>query len=126
MDIMMNPYAGMNSYTGMNATQRMNQFSQPQSLIKVNGVGGASAYQMAPNSTVALFDNNDDIMYVKNTDGAGFPSIRVFRFEEISPTSPNSNDYVKKDEFEQFKKEMMEVIAYGKQSISETNENTKK
>lgn len=111
MDNMMNPYSN-HMYQ-----QRMNQFSQPQNLIRVNGIGGANAYQMSANSTVALFDYNEDIMYIKTTDGAGFPNIRTFRFEEISQNNP-SVDYVKKDEFEQFRKEIMEVMAYGKQSIS--------
>lgn len=37
---------------------------------------------MSANSTVALFDSNEDIMYIKTTDGAGFPSIRTFNFAE--------------------------------------------
>lgn len=39
-------------------------------LTRVTGLEGAKAYQMPPNSTVALFDNNDDLMYIKTTDGA--------------------------------------------------------
>ena len=45
-------------------------------LIRVTGFDGAKAYQMPPNSSVALFDSNEDIFYVKTTDGAGFPTIR--------------------------------------------------
>lgn len=37
---------------------------------------------MPPNSTAALFDSGNDIMYIKQTDGAGFPNIRVFTFTE--------------------------------------------
>ena len=50
----------------------------PTTLTRVTGIDGAKAYQMTPNSTVALFDNNEDIMYIKTTDGAGFPTIRTF------------------------------------------------
>ena len=39
-------------------------------LTRVTGLEGAKAYQMPANSTVALFDNNDDLMYIKTTDGA--------------------------------------------------------
>lgn len=70
----MNPYNNYNM--GMNNFYP-NQFStltQPQmttqNLIRVNGIDGAKAYQMSANSTVALFDTNEDIMYVKSTDGA--------------------------------------------------------
>ena len=53
-------------------------------LIRVTGIDGAKAYQMAANSTVALFDSNEDIMYVKTTDGAGFGTIRALN--EFSAT----------------------------------------
>lgn len=112
---------------------QQNQFSQfqqtqpqipTQNLIRVNGIDGAKAYQMTPNSTVALFDSNEDILYVKSTDGAGFPQIRKFRFVEIqeSQTQQTENvDFVSREEFENFKKEIM---SNGKQSVrkSESNE----
>lgn len=81
-----NPYAsliGQNQFyqqPGMNNQQFFQQQEQPQNLIRVNGLEGAKAYQMSANSTVALFDANNDLMYVKSTDGAGFPSIiYIFR-----------------------------------------------
>lgn len=112
---------------------QQNQFSQfqqtqpqipTQNLIRVNGIDGAKAYQMTPNSTVALFDSNEDIMYVKSTDGAGFPQIRKFSFVEMqeSQTKQAENvDFVSREEFENFKKEIMNN---GKQSVrkSESNE----
>ena len=110
---------------------QQNQFSPfqqtqipTQNLIRVNGMDGAKAYQMTPNSTVALFDSNEDIMYVKSTDGAGFPQIRKFKFVEIqeSQTQQTENvDFVSREEFENFKKEIM---SNGKQSVrkSESNE----
>lgn len=109
---------GMNSYT--NAYQQLGQYNQTppqiQSLTRVTGIDGAKAYQMNANSTVALFDSNEDIMYIKSTDGAGFPTIRQFKFSEVTQTelTNNSNDFVSREEFENFKKEMME---YGKQFI---------
>ena len=63
-----NPYAslmGQNPY--YNQPMNNQQFFQQeptQSLIRVNGIEGAKAYQMNANSTVALFDSNNDIMYV--------------------------------------------------------------
>lgn len=65
---------------------------------------------MGPNSTVALFDGNDDIMYIKSTDGAGFGTIRQFTF---APKSPATNDYVTREEFEALKGMIMD----GKQSV---------
>ena len=121
-----NPYANLlaqNQYYNpqMNNQQIFPQ-EQPQNLIRVNGIDGAKAYQMNANSTVALFDSNEDILYIKNTDGAGFPSIRMFKFEEVNETtkSEEKQDYISRKEFEEFKKEIMNN---GKQSISRSKSN---
>lgn len=56
---------------------------QSMQLIRVTGMDGAKAYQMPPNSVVPLFDADNDIMYVKSTDGTGFPTIRAFAFQAV-------------------------------------------
>ena len=121
-----NPYANLlaqNQYYNpqMNNQQIFPQ-EQTQNLIRVNGIDGAKTYQMPANSTVALFDSNEDIMYIKTTDGAGFPSIRTFNFVEITQNekSSGSQDYISRQEFEEFKKELMNN---GKQSISRSKSN---
>lgn len=125
-----NPYAqgmqfpyNIQSYNNQNLNNINNMNNQnnlvPQELIRVNGLQGAQTYQMAPNSTVALFDGNSDIMYIKQTDGAGFGNIRKFSFTEIldnQQVSQPSNDFVSREEFENFKKEMMD---YGKQFVQQ-------
>ena len=60
-----------------------NSYFQPQrqELIKVNGIEGAKNYPLSPGSTVALFDAESDIMYIKSMDAGGFPSIRTFTFQ---------------------------------------------
>lgn len=91
-------------------------------LTRVTGLEGAKAYQMPANSTVALFDNNDDLMYIKTTDGAGFPTIRTFAFNEVvanNNTVPENADYVTRDEFNKLKEELLN----GKQSISRSKSN---
>ena len=125
----MNPYSNYNMM-GLNGFNNYNQFqpqlTQPQvntqNLIRVNGIDGAKAYQMPANSTVALFDNNEDIMYIKTTDGAGFPAIRTFAFNEVvANTNPiqDNADYVTRDEFNKLKEELLN----GKQSISRSKSN---
>ena len=122
-----NPYASLipqqNQYYNpqMNNQQFLPQI-QTQNLIRVNGIEGAKAYQMPANSTVALFDSNEDVMYIKTTDGAGFPSIRTFNFVEITQNEKSSGnqDYISRKEFEEFKKELMNN---GKQSISRSKSN---
>ena len=59
-------------------------FQQKQELIRVNGIEGAKNYPLSPGSTVALFDAESDIMYIKTMDAGGFPSIRTFSFMEMT------------------------------------------
>ena len=63
-----------------------NNYFQPQrqELIKVNGLEGAKNYPLSPGSSVALFDAESDIMYIKTMDAGGFPSIRTFSFMETT------------------------------------------
>ena len=85
----------------------------PTQLVKVTGMDGAKAFQMAPNSSVALFNDSEDIFYVKTTDGAGFPTIRAFRFEPYDEPTTKVEQYVTLDEFNKFKEEILN----GKQSV---------
>ena len=59
-------------------------FQQKQELIRVNGIEGAKNYPLSPGSTIALFDAESDIMYIKSMDAGGFPSIRTFSFMEMT------------------------------------------
>lgn len=122
-----NPYASLMGQNQFYNPQMMNPTpvqpqEQTQNLIRVNGIDGAKAYQMPANSTVALFDSNDDVMYVKSTDGAGFPSIRTFAFTEVKEQNKpiQQVDYISREEFEEFKKELMNN---GKQSIQRSKSN---
>ena len=122
-----NTYASLMPPQNQYYNQQMNnqQFlpqAQTQNLIRVNGIEGAKAYQMSANSIVSLFDANEDIMYIKSTDGAGFPSIRTFSFTEVKEENKPAQqvDYISREEFEEFKKELMNN---GKQSISRSKSN---
>jgi hypothetical protein len=80
------------------------QQGQPvNGLVKVNGIDGAKAYQMPPNSVMPLFHSSEDILYIKVTDGAGFPEIREFSFTPIESKHESAADYVSRSEFEEFK-----------------------
>lgn len=111
---------------------QMGQFSpqmavQPQGngLIRVTGMDGAKAYQMPPNSVVALFDGNEDIFYIKTSDGAGFSTIKPFRFspmEETTTPAVNSTEFATKQELVSLQQEIEEMkgmISNGKQSVPE-------
>lgn len=68
-----NPYQGINpAYLQNNIHNNSNQ------IIKVNGRGGADAYQMPPNSQVLLLDETQPLLWLKQTDGAGYPSLTAY------------------------------------------------
>lgn len=111
MDYNYNPTNYMNPYPSINfPTYRPTAATQipgPQ-LDKVNGIDSARAFPMKPNSTIALFDANEDIMYIKSTDSNNFATIRRFRFIEEPETPVQQNtDYVTKEEFNRFREEIL-------------------
>ena len=67
-----NPYAA-------NMQQNVNQYqTQPQQIVKVSGEPGARAYQMPANSSVLLLDEQQPVVWLKTTDGAGYPNITPY------------------------------------------------
>lgn len=111
-----NAYGGFsgNQYNYMPNSQNGLQ-GQIKSLTRVNGLEGAKAFQVMPRETVALFDGNDDIFYIKSADDGGFPTIKAYRFSEIDLTGTKpTNEYVTKSEFEELRNE---VKKYAEQSI---------
>lgn len=111
-----------NAYGGFNGNQynyipnaQNGLQGQIKNLTRVNGLEGAKAFQIMPRETVALFDGNDDIFYIKSADDGGFPTIKAYRFAEIDLTGAKpTNDYVTKSEFEELRNE---VKRYAEQSI---------
>lgn len=108
-----NPNLYMSNYN--EPYQRLPFQPQPpiNGLISVTGLEGAKAYQLPPNSSVALFDSDSDIMYVKTTDGAGFPTIKTYRFELMDNTQPQEQ-YVSRAEFDQLVQRIEAMTEGGK------------
>ena len=82
----------------------------------VSGEVGAKSYLVAPNSTVLLMDSDDAVFYLKSADIAGLPTLRTFSYVEIesNQNKQKSNElqkeFVDREEFELFKKEILEKI----------------
>lgn len=55
---------------------------QKQEIIKVNGRGGANAFQMAPDSSALLLDTTAPIVWFAQTDGAGYKTLLPY---DITP-----------------------------------------
>lgn len=94
-------------------------------LVAVTGIEGAKAYQLPPNSSMPLFDANEDVLYLKTTDGAGFPTVRVFDFTEREHKQPAhaQSEYVPRSEFDALVERINELTKEGKnaeQPVPET------
>ena len=72
--------------------QRLNQMEQAQlprcEIIRVNGENGARAFRMAPNSAALLMDDTAPIVWLCQSDGAGYHTQTPFRIEPFKPDAP--------------------------------------
>ena len=88
----------------------------------VQGIEGAKAWQLSPNSNVLLMDSeNDGRFYIKVSDNVGMCTLRIFKYEEITnqPTEPHIDlsEYVKKSELKSLINSMLGG-ANNEQSVS--------
>ena len=92
---------------------------QPQTqtntgIIWVQGEAGAKSYLVAPNTTVQLWDSEEQVIYLKSADASGMPSMRVLDYkirESNVPTVPPSvsqkhEEYVTKEELRAFQESL--------------------
>ena len=91
------------------------------SIVWVQGIEGAKAYQLAPNSNIILMDSENDRFYIKTSDNIGMCNLRIFKFTEITETSSNTqidtSQFVTREEFNQLVNQLG-GLDNGKQSIS--------
>ena len=58
---------------------------QRQEIVRVNGKNGAEMYQLAPNSNILLLDETAPIVWLVQTDGAGYKTTTPY---SIAPYQP--------------------------------------
>ena len=64
-----------------------------QQIVKVHGRNGAETYQMLPNSSALLLDESEPIIYLAQTDGAGYKTITAYDINPHKDIPPiNVND----------------------------------
>jgi hypothetical protein len=85
-------------------------------LNRVTGIEGARAFQVPPNSVVPLFDDTQDVFYIKTTDSGGFPTLKGYRFSPIEDTPTQPTQGLTRPEVEQIIRE--ELAKYEQQSVS--------
>lgn len=54
------------------------QAQQRMEIIRVNGEGGARAYQMPPSSNALLLDEANPLVWLVQTDGAGYKTVTPY------------------------------------------------
>ena len=70
----------------------------------VQGIEGAKAYQLSPNSNAILMDSeNDGRFYIKVSDNVGMCNLRIFKYSEITQDnkSVDMSNYVTRQELEE-------------------------
>lgn len=79
--------------SAMTAQQPFGGYTQRAEIVRVNGENGARAYQLPPNSSALMLDENEPLVWLKTTDGAGYPSLTPYTIAPYTPpTSANTGD----------------------------------
>lgn len=93
-------------------------------VIWVQGESGAKSYLVAPGQSVWLMDSENNVFYIKTSDGSGMPMpLRIFDYTERTQqqskqtNTQTNNDYITRKEFEK----RLAELRNAKQSVS-TNE----
>lgn len=58
------------------------RFQQQTNITFVNGIEGAKAFQLSPNSNALLMDSDNSKFYVKSTDNLGVAKVTSYSFTE--------------------------------------------
>lgn len=75
----------------------MYPYYQNQQIVKVNGANGAQAFQMMPNSSALLLDESAPIVWLVQTDGAGYKTTTPYKIEPYKPEpEPDLNDILQR------------------------------
>lgn len=109
--------------------EKMNYYPPQNGINWVQGIEGAKAYPLMPNSNTVLMDSeNDGVFYIKVCDNIGMCTLRTFRYTEVIPQEKqaaniDTSNFVSRDEFNALKALIEERSANnGKQLVSANNE----
>lgn len=87
-------------------TQPTAQAQTPSSILWVRNNQEAAMYPVAPNNAVALWDSGSPVIYLKQADASGKPSMKTYDLveriekpvESVSPTEGSNTTYATKSE----------------------------
>lgn len=81
-------------------------------IIRVSSVDSAKSLCLRPNSEVLALDENQPILYLVRSDGAGYNSVFAYDITEHIANKEKTNEYITKAEFEELRKELNSVKSY--------------
>lgn len=95
----------------MPAQQPQQQNQNQNNIIWVQGEAGEKSYLVAPNTTVPLWDSENQVIYLKSADAMGRPTVKILdytiRDQEVKDASP---EYVTKADFEAFEERILKKL----------------
>ena len=128
------PKNQFSSYFNSPYTQSQGVSTSTNNIVWVQGIEGAKAWQLNPNSMVILLDSEvEGKMYIKVSDNIGMSTLRIFNYVEVLPATNNSQGdvaskpdldlsmYVRKDEL----KNLLKELSANEQTVQSTTEPTK-
>lgn len=70
------------------------QTQQQNGLIWVQGEAAAKSYPVAPNNSVALWDSEANVVYIKTVDASGMPSMKIadYKMRDNASTKTKTAD----------------------------------
>lgn len=71
-----------NQYMPMQNMQQVPQQQASSSIVWVQNEMEAAGYLVAPNSAVTLWDSNAPVVYLKQADASGKPSMKIYDLVE--------------------------------------------
>ena len=75
----------------LNPYPQMYPWNPPTSrteIVRVNGENGARTYQLAPNSSILLLDETAPLVWLAQTDGAGYKTLTPYTITPYQPEPP--------------------------------------
>lgn len=86
-------------------------------IIWVQGEAGAKSYLVAPNTTVQLWDSENQVIYLKSADASGMPSIKTLDYtiremkQSHAPTMvTQATEYATREDLEALRTEIESMI----------------
>lgn len=94
-------------------------------IIWVSGEAGARGYPIAPNTTVQLWDSDENVIYIKSADASGMPSMKILDYVIRENTDKKvgilkSTDFATKDEVSKEIRRLEKMISEASKNISDS------